>query len=370
MMRLRVWRSKHADVALAVGLTAIGIVENLDASRIVMVLDALPTLLLAFRRRAAVAVAVAFGTGNLLTQLIVERTTRENDALAPIAALLIALYSTGAFVPDLRLAVPAGAWMAGTAFIDLFLGHAHDSFWPFEVFMMVAAWSAGRILRSRSRELEEQQEVRAGMAVAAERARLARELHDVIAHAVSVMVVQAQGAAAVLERDPTATKRALTSIESTGRQVIVELRRLLGILRERDGSVPVVAQSGLRDIDDLVEPMRRADLRVDVKVEGTPVDLPASLELSAFRVLQEGLTNVLKHAGAHSVWLAIRYMEDAVELEVVDDGRGPSTQRSPGYGLVGVRERVQLFGGSVEAGSRREGGYRLWARLPTDNGKR
>jgi signal transduction histidine kinase len=297
-------------------------------------------------------------------------TTRQQGALAPVAALLIALYSTGAHVADLRLAVPAGAWVGVTAFTDLFLGRAHDDFWPFEIFMMVAAWSAGRILRSRSSELEEQQEVRAEMAVAAERARLARELHDVIAHAVSVMVVQAQAAAAVLERDPTATKRALTSIESTGRQVIVELRRLLGILRERDGAVPVVAQPRLGAIDNLVEPLRRADLHVDVKVEGTPVGLPASLELSAFRVVQEGLTNVLKHAGARSVWLAIRYADDAVEVEVVDDGRGPSTQENPGHGLVGVRERVQLFGGSVEAGPRPEGGYRLWARLPTDNGTR
>src|SRR5712692_8782464 len=119
MMRLRVLRSKHADVALAVGLTAIGIVENLNAPRVVLALDAFPTLLLAFRRRAAVAIAVAFGTSTLLTQLLVHRTTRESDALAPIAALLIALYSTGAYVPDLRLAIPAGAWLAATAFIDL-----------------------------------------------------------------------------------------------------------------------------------------------------------------------------------------------------------------------------------------------------------
>jgi signal transduction histidine kinase len=207
---------------------------------------------------------------------------------------------------------------------------------------------------------------RAAAAVAQERARLARELHDVVAHSVSVMVVQAGAAEQVLAGDPERARAPLQSIQATGRQTVVELRRLLGILREGDHELATAPQPSLAQLDGLLEDARNAGVAVSATVEGTPRPLPPSIDLSAYRIVQEGLTNVIKHAGQATAQVRVCYLDHVLELQVTDDGPGSPDEESSGHGLLGVRERVALFGGSFQAGNRAEGGFGLRALLPLD----
>jgi len=197
-----------------------------------------------------------------------------------------------------------------------------------------------------------------------ERARIARELHDVVAHNISVMGVQAVAANRILKADEPEVRTALTAIETTGRETVDEMRRMLGILRRSDDELALAPQPSLRDIDALVAQVRAAGLRVEARVEGEPRALPAGLDLSAYRIVQEALTNALKHAAPSHVEVVVRYAENAVVIEVSDDGSGGSAGRGTGNGLVGMRERVALFGGELRAGSRVEGGWALHATLP------
>jgi signal transduction histidine kinase len=239
------------------------------------------------------------------------------------------------------------------------------------VFTVVVPVLLGRMTYNRRRRLARDREVAAREAVAAERARIARELHDVVAHHMSVMVVQAEAARAVGSRDPVAAAEALRNIEAAGRTGMAEMRRVLEVLESRpdgDGREP---QPGLGQLADLLERMRATGMHVDADVAGTPRPLPPGVDLSAYRIVQEALTNTLKHAGGASAHVSVRYEPDAVEVEVVDDGLGPPTGfgskgTSGGHGLVGMRERAQLFGGQLDAGARSGGGFRVLARLPAE----
>jgi signal transduction histidine kinase len=219
--------------------------------------------------------------------------------------------------------------------------------------------------RERRAELaERERDVAAREAVVAERARIARELHDVVAHGVSVMVVQAQAGPRLLA-DPGRAGDAFRSIETTGKQALVELRRLLGVLRGGDEVVPVAPQPGLASLESLVDQVRRAGMRVALRVEGEPQPLPPGLDLSAYRIVQEALTNTLKHAGRAEAEVVVRYDPGGLELEIVDNGSGPSSNgNGAGHGLVGMRERVALYGGVLHTGSRNGHGYAVRARLP------
>jgi signal transduction histidine kinase len=212
-------------------------------------------------------------------------------------------------------------------------------------------------------QLEEQRERRAEAAVAVERARIARELHDVIAHNVSMMVVQASAAARVLEGDQDDVRRALEAVEVTGRETVNEMRRLIGVVRNDDG-LALAPQPTLADLEHLVTNVREAGLAVDLRVEGSPVSLPPGVDLSAYRIVQEALTNAMKHAGDARATVVVRYRENAVEVEVSDDGDGSGAGGGTGQGLIGMRERVALWGGELEAGRRDEGGFAIRARLP------
>jgi signal transduction histidine kinase len=223
-------------------------------------------------------------------------------------------------------------------------------------------------LRERAERLERERETEARAAVAEERARIAREMHDVVAHSLSVMVVQAEAAEAMLDVDPERARRPLSSVQDTGRSALGELRRMLGVLRERDETgAPLAPQPGLDGLDELVESVRQAGLLVSVRIDGEPRPLPSGVDLSAYRIVQEGLTNALKHAGPARADVLVRYGDRELELRVSDDGRGhdPSSNGG-GHGLVGMRERVALYGGEIEAGPRPGGGYRLRVRLPLD----
>ncbi|MEV7864544.1 sensor histidine kinase [Streptomyces sp. NPDC088124] len=248
----------------------------------------------------------------------------------------------------------------------------------------VLAWVLGDSMRTRSAyfaqleeratRLEKEREAQAKVAVAAERARIARELHDVVAHNVSVMVVQADGAAYVLDAAPDQAKQALETISTTGRQALAEMRRLLGVLRTGDAkeSGEYVPQPDVGQIEDLIENVRAAGLAVDFKIEGTPRPLPSGVELTAYRIVQEALTNSRKHGGP-DVGASVRlvYFDDGLGLLVEDDGRGAAHELyedggadGRGHGMIGMRERVGMVGGTLDAGPRPGGGFRISALLP------
>ena len=229
-------------------------------------------------------------------------------------------------------------------------------------------------LEERAARLEKEREAQAKVAVAAERARIARELHDVVAHNVSVMVVQADGAAYVLDSAPDQAKKALETISGTGRQALAEMRRLLGVLRtgEHQESGEYVPQPDVEQLDDLIEQCRTSGLPVDYKVEGTPRPLPSGVELTAYRIVQEALTNTRKHGGPNTgASVRLVYFDDGLGLLVEDDGKGAPHELyedggvdGQGHGLIGMRERVGMVGGTLDAGPRPGGGFRISALLP------
>ena len=206
-------------------------------------------------------------------------------------------------------------------------------------------------------------EERAQRAVEDERARISRELHDVIAHSVSVMTVQASAVRRLLQPEQEREREALLVVEETGRQALTEMRRLLGILREEGSSPERAPQPGIATLEALVEDVRQAGLPVVLTVEGEPLRLPPGVDLSAYRIVQEALTNALRHAGPAHAWVAVRYGGDDVEIEVANDGRSDG-ERGQGQSLVGMRERVALVGGELTAGPRKGGGFSISARLP------
>ncbi len=251
----------------------------------------------------------------------------------------------------------------------------------------VLAWVLGDSLRTRrayyaqleerAARLEKEREAQAKVAVAAERARIARELHDVVAHNVSVMVVQADGAAYVMDSAPEQARQALETISGTGRQALGEMRRLLGVLRSGEPAAAgeYVPQPGVEQLTDLVEQVRGTGLPVDFHIVGTPRPLPSSVELTAYRIVQEALTNTRKHGGPHvGAQVRLTYGDDRIDLLAEDDGRGAQQELYSGggtdglgQGLIGMRERVGMVGGELEAGPRPGGGFRISAVLPMKN---
>jgi signal transduction histidine kinase len=221
-------------------------------------------------------------------------------------------------------------------------------------------------LEDRAARLERERDAQAQIAAAAERARIARELHDVIAHNVSVMVVQADGAGYALRRDPDRAGQALAAISRTGRQALAEMRRLLGVLRSDDQQADLAPQPGLDQLRELLDEAREAGMSVSFTLEGPARPLPEGAELAAYRVVQESLTNTRKHGGlAAAAAVTLRYEPDGLLLQVTDDGLGAAAAADgPGHGLPGMRERVEMYGGTVRAGPLPGGGYQVTARLP------
>jgi signal transduction histidine kinase len=225
-------------------------------------------------------------------------------------------------------------------------------------------------LEERTAELEQAREELARRAVVEERLRLARELHDVVAHAMSVIAVQSGVGAHVADSRPEEVGKALAAIETTSRAALTELRRLLGVLRQdSEPQASLTPMPGLANLDSLLAEVGKAGLAVRVRVEGTPLQLPAGVDLSAYRIVQEALTNVVKHAGPAHAQVTIRYRGQEVAVEVTDDGRGAvppvgDGRGRTGHGLIGMRERVAAFNGDLEAGPRSDGGFRVAARLP------
>jgi signal transduction histidine kinase len=291
--------------------------------------------------------------------------------------LFVYPYAAGAYADGkpVLLAIPA-VWGALTVMaLDAEEFIAGDIFFPSTFGMLFLL--AGRAVRSRSRltaelheaavRADEAREAESERAVADERRRIAREMHDVVAHSVSMMVVQAGGARRILDRDPARAVAAAELIERTGRAALAEMRALLGVLHAEEHS-EYAPQPSLRELDALVERARSAGVPVEVTVEGERRELPAGLDLAAYRVVQEALTNVVKHSAGAPTEVSVHYRADAVEVRIADRGGGSLTTRlgGSGHGLVGMRERVRMYGGELRAGRRRGGGFEVQVRLPLE----
>ncbi|MEW2073637.1 sensor histidine kinase [Streptomyces sp. NPDC013433] len=342
------------------------------------------SLVVALRRRMPermLVLALVVGLGQLITDV------------APLPAdfaLLVIVYTVAAVGARWasRLALAGGLCAAPLAQLRWFNEDvsvaANIAVMVLQTVPFALAWVLGDSIRTRrayfaqleerAARLEKEREAQSKVAVAAERARIARELHDVVAHNVSVMVVQADGAAYVLDAAPDQAKKALETISSTGRQALAEMRRLLGVLRtgEHQEAGEYVPQPDVQQIEDLVEQCRGSGLPVDFKVEGTPRPLPSGLELTAYRIVQEALTNTRKHGGPNAgASVRLVYFDDGLGLLVEDDGKGAPHELyeeggfdGQGHGLIGMRERVGMVGGTLDAGPRPGGGFRISVLLP------
>jgi signal transduction histidine kinase len=291
---------------------------------------------------------------------------------APFPSLLVATFSVACHVGPLALATPAPvlpvAAMVLTVHTDAWSGEAAPGDYAILGFFVASAWAAGRLVRHRMQQAQAARaEVgeRAREAVAAERARLARELHDVVAHSVSIIAVQAGAAEALVERDLAGAREHMGAVRRTAHEALAEMRRLLDVLREDEPSY--APQPTLATLAALVEETRGAGVPVELVREGPDEPLPAGIDLAAYRIVQEALTNVRRHAGAAPTRVRVRHADDAVEVEVVN---GPATAPGEGpgggRGLLGMRERVRLYGGSLDAGPE-DGGFAVRARLPLED---
>ena len=296
--------------------------------------------------------------------------------------VLIAIYTVAAHVPLREAIVAAGIYVVGMA-LSL-IGFSRDSGSTLDVVFadflvnllaLVLAWTVGVTVRTRrayvaalearAELLEREREDNARLAVALERGRIAREMHDVVAHNVSVVVVQAAAAERMVETDPERARQAMRDVAATGRQALTEMRRLLGVLRD-GASDDLGPQPGVAELRALAGTVEDAGMQVELSVQGEERPLPASAALSVYRIVQEALTNSLRHAGPARARVILRYLPDALEVQVSDNGVGGVPQAEHGgHGLIGMRERVALFGGELTAGPRPEGGYAVVARIPT-----
>jgi signal transduction histidine kinase len=299
-------------------------------------------------------------------------------------ALLILLYTVAAYRPRRHSVAALLACMAGSMVWVIVRVNVHGIGFVDRVLFGIVffcgsallAWVLGDSMRYRrgyyaaledkAARLEAERHAQARIAAAAERARIARELHDVVAHHVSVMVVQADGARYAMRKDPDRAETALEAISGTGRQALAEMRRLLGVLRSENQQSGLAPVPGLGELRELLDQARAAGLEVAYTLTGSPRELPEGAELAAYRVVQESLTNTRKHAGlAATAAVALRYEPDGLTVEVTDDGLGIAGGEGPaGHGLAGMRERIALYGGTVEAGPLPGGGFRVIARLP------
>jgi signal transduction histidine kinase len=324
------------------------------------------------RRRFPFGAPVAVGVAVVATTFMDERLVPYT--FVPFLAGCAAVFLI-ALLRDRRQAV---AGLAGVIGVEAFvarndpLGELGDFIFVSVVFAVI--WTIGFALgrkfeeadkaKERAERAEREREQSALAAVAEERARIARELHDVVGHSVSVMTVQASGVRRLLRPDQQREREALLVVERTGREALAEMRRMVGVLRRPEEAPALAPQPSLEHLDRLVEQAREAGLPVELHVEGQAAQLPAGLDLTAYRLVQEGLTNAVKHAQATKAEVVVKYSDGHIEVIVSDNGRGVGVEGSGGHGLVGMRERVSVYGGELDAGPRPEGGYRLRARLP------
>ena len=401
MSAIYAWLRRHrvlVDTALAVVIFLAGLGQAVPAGWTTLLIAIVMTAPVAFRRRApilAFATCIAGGAWQMIAAIA---RLPGSGPIASDVAVLVLIYTVAAYRPRrdsiiAMLICLAGSALAVIAWIPLARPAAVQPVGPvppgppdqwlarglFAVVLFggstLTAWVLGDSMRYRrgyyaeledkAARLEAERNAQAKVAAAAERARIARELHDVVAHHVSVMVVQADGAGYALRSDPDRAAAALKAISSTGRQALTEMRRLLGVLRSAGDHAQLAPMPGLGELRELLDQAREAGLQVAYTLTGTPRDLPEGAELAAYRVVQEALTNTRKHAGlAATAAVTLRYEPEGLIVEVTDDGMAAPAGDAGGHGLVGMRERIALYGGTVEAGPLAGGGFGVVARLP------
>jgi signal transduction histidine kinase len=298
------------------------------------------------------------------------------SVLATLPAAILGFYGAGAFLPARRSQVALASGV-GLLAVDVVITTRSSADLFFDaVIIGLAPWAAGRMSRGRAElarahreraeRLDSERELRARTAAYGERARIARELHDVIAHSVSVMVIQAGGARVVMASDPARAQDSLRLVERAGRDALAEMRRLLGLLDGETDPRALAPQPRLADLEALVVRTRAAGLATDLQIEGQAPDVSPAFDLCAYRIVQEALTNAIKHAGPARVRVHLRWAREMLELEISDDGYGPTASDPAigGHGIAGMRERAGLHGGDIRAGAGANGGFAVIARLP------
>jgi signal transduction histidine kinase len=385
--RLRGLDPRLADALIALALVVLielqfilGDQPGTEADAVNLIGGFLLAAPLAWRRRAPLAmigvfIAAAVANEALGGSLFSFPAGDSDGEIPPFASLVtgaLAFYSLGAHTDADHARIGLAFGLAGLWTTVLVSGQNDFGSFFFSAALGVTPWLVGRNFRARGLRLaaaKREQEQRTRLAVGDERTRIARELHDVVAHSVSVIVVQAEGARRVFDRDPERARDALGSIEQTARKALAEMRRSLGVLRDEDRTAMREPQPGIDHLDGLLDEARRGGLTVELDVQGEPRALPKSVDLAAYRILQEALTNTIKHAGKVRTQVTVRYFERELELEISDDGPGPSVngaEGAGGLGLVGMRERVASHGGELHLGSGPEGGFVVRASLPFD----
>jgi signal transduction histidine kinase len=300
---------------------------------------------------------------------------RSSETLGLFLLLVTCFYALGRYASTRGAAVGFVVMLVATEVhdrVDPAVHNLRDS--AFTPMLFAVVWVIGfsfrtrqlreEQLRARAEHLEREQALTAEVAAGAERSRIARDMHDVIGHHVSVMIVQIQGALAVLDTDPGRARLAMTAVETSGRGALGEMRRVLGLLSQHGAPEPLSPQPGLNDLPALAGQMRMAGLSTTLRIEGTPPAGGQSVDLTAYRIVQEALTNTVKHAQASRADICVCYRPDAIDVSVSDDGRGCTQPAGIGHGLAGMRERASLYGGTVTAGNGPTGGYRVTAHLP------
>lgn len=382
------WRPALADVLVAGFCAVLGQIDvwvpalaiaNMVGPRPVDAAAYLATCLaLLWRRRAPLAVLAVIVTVSSLQYLAVGAP----EGLGSFLPLLIAFYSLGRYAAASALITGGPLTLLGLAVHELRdpvfqFGGSTVTFW----IVLAAAWPLGRafrrrqhaqeLLTSRAEALERDREQRARAAVAAERARIARELHDIVGHAVSLVVLQAVAGLGLLDKGDTAQARArLATIEATARETLAEMRRLLELLDEADagdtgGDTEMLRPTpGLGRLEELSGQLAASGLPVELAVSGDLAGLPPGLDLTAYRIVQEALTNTLKHAGSAQATVSVHRTPETLEIQITDDGRGENMANSGGRGLPGMRQRARLYGGQLAAGPRPDGGFAVHAILP------
>jgi signal transduction histidine kinase len=372
-------RPARLDLVLGVGLAVAMVVElvlRTDPEPLALVAGAVSGLALTGRRLAPMPAFLLCAGAIILLGSVQSGWGDESATL--FVTLLVAEYSLGAWAAGPMMWLGAVVILCGVVF---FTFHDGDPFYPedipFALAVVAGPWAAGlamqlrrtheRRLAEENAELERTREEAARRAVTAERARIARELHDVVSHAIAVTVLQARGGRKMIGHDAVAVRRALDAIEQTNTAALGDMRRLLAVLRdtEDEEAARQAPQPSLARVGELIDKVRDSGLPVELEQTGATADVPPGVDLSAYRIIQEALTNVLKHGGPDaSARVQIEYGDDALAISVSDDGAAATGGPETGHGLIGIRERVSVVGGEVVAGPGADGGYVLSARLP------
>ena len=368
--RLRLTRPSWLDMGLAAAFLAMTVAEallNPDVTSPVrhVLIGGAAMASLAWRRQAPLLVGAVVIVSNVLVNPAGEFTT--------LLSLVLVCFTIGSQSPPPRTYV--GIAIIYAVFVAVSIAHGLEpSDLAAGLVFFIGPWAVGialkdRVQRSeeaeaRAARLEREREAEAARAAAEERTRIARELHDIVSHSISVVTIQTQAVRRRLGPEHAREAEDLAAVEATAREALAEMRRLFGVLRTDGETASLAPQPGLSELDRLVASVSSGDLSVRMLVEGERVDLPPGVDLAAYRIAQEGLTNAVRHSGATEATVLLRYQPTRLDIEVLDNGQGLRTNGHAGHGLVGIRERVALYDGTVDVGSSPTGGFRLAATLP------